>query len=73
VDAGFVLEALIDSDVYLGCKTVTPGVDGSTNDEREPGVDQGLPADDGEHARALRVAGGVPHPIKVATLHTSAW
>jgi hypothetical protein len=73
VDAAFLPQALVDTDVDLRGEPVAPSVDRSANDRGEARVDQSLPADDDEDSRALGVAcPRVPDAVEVCPLQMSA-
>jgi len=48
MNARFVLQAVLRSDIDLGGEAVAAGVDGRAHDRGEAGVDQRLSADDDE-------------------------
>jgi len=73
VDAGLVLEAVLDSYVDLRRQTVATRKDWRADDRRKARLDERLPAYDDEDPRRFRVSSPWPtYPEEVASPQMSA-
>ena len=72
VHAAIVSKTFVQSDIDLRCESVTRRVHRRADDRREPRIDQRLPTDYDEHAKALRIARvRFRDPVKLAASHVS--
>jgi hypothetical protein len=73
MNARFVLQAILEAHLDLGGQSVAPRVHRRADDSGETRIDQGLPADDNEDARSLRVAAALSaDTVEIASPQASA-